>query len=154
MLSILPLLASNAWRTIETASTNPAGKEPSIRMSPTLGETIRQARVAQGLAPHQLARLLEVNPTQVSRWENDSAVPSPTALAALAEQLELRASALFELAGVPLPSDRVSLPAMLRADYNLPPEAIADVEAYIAGVAAQYHVPKKRSSSRSERRET
>ncbi|WP_375477500.1 multiprotein-bridging factor 1 family protein [uncultured Jatrophihabitans sp.] len=123
-------------------------------MSDSLGITIRSAREAQGLSLRLLARLIGANPTQVLRWENDDAVPSPKALALLAEQLELRASELFTLAGVPLPSDLATLPAMLRADYDLPPEAIADIEQYIDTVAKQYRDPTKRSSSRNERRET
>src|SRR5579875_1707515 len=105
-----------------TTASNPAGKEPSTTMSKkTLGNTIRQAREAQELSIRQLARLLDTSPSQVLRWENDDVVPTPQALAGLAEQLELRASELFGLAGVPVPSDLASLPAMLRADYDLPP---------------------------------
>lgn len=139
MLSILPLLAGNRLWIMEASTSNPAGKEPSTFMpKTTLGSTIRTAREAHQLGIRQLARLIEANPTQVLRWENDDAVPSPSAIASLAEQLELRASELFALAGVPVPSDLASLPAMLRADYDLPPEAIVEIEAHIAAVAKKY----------------
>jgi transcriptional regulator with XRE-family HTH domain len=104
----------------------------------SLGDTIRQARQTHGLGLRQLARLVDVSPPQVMRWEAGDATPSPVFLAALAEQLELRASDLFRLAGAPIPTDLATLPAMLRADYDLPPEAIAEIEAHIATVAGRY----------------
>ena len=119
-------------------------------MPRTLGETIRTAREAHGLGLRQLARLVNAHPAQVLRWESGETVPAPKALAAVAEQLELRASDLFKLAGVPVPSDVASLPAMLRADYDLPTEAIADIEAYIAKVAREHRAATKRTSSNSQ----
>jgi transcriptional regulator with XRE-family HTH domain len=104
----------------------------------TLGTRLRRAREAQGLGIRQLARLVDSAPSQVLRWETDAVVPSPQALVTVAEQLELRASDLFTLAGIPIPEDRASLPAMLRSDYDLPPEAIAEVEAHITAVAKKY----------------
>ena len=104
----------------------------------SLGATIRLARAAQGLDRKQLARLLEVAPSQVTRWENDQLTPSPRSLVALAQQLELPAADLFALAGVPIPTDLASLPAMLRAEYQLPSEAIAEIQAHIAAVAEKY----------------
>jgi transcriptional regulator with XRE-family HTH domain len=107
----------------------------------SLGTHIRQAREAHGLSLRQLARLVEVAPSQVLRWESDELTPSPRSLAAVADQLELRASELFALAGIAVPSDLASLPAMLRADYDLPPEAIAEIESHIAAVAKKYRKP-------------
>lgn len=126
---------------------------------PPLGTYLREAREAHGLTIRQLARLVEVAPSQVLRWEAGERVPTPPYLVALAEQLELRASELFDLAGRPIPTDRSSLPAMLRADYDLPPEAIAEVEKHIAEVAKKYRKPKRRrtaptTNKQPERRET
>lgn len=104
----------------------------------SLGASLRTAREGQGLDRKQLAKLLDVAPSQVTRWESDALTPSPKSLVALAQQLELRASELFTLAGVPLPNDLTSLPAMLRAEYALPPEAIAEIQQHIATVAQQY----------------
>jgi transcriptional regulator with XRE-family HTH domain len=142
---------------MDATATNAAGKGPSATMNkPTLGTVIQNAREAQGLSLRQLARLIGVNPSQVLRWETGEGTPTPRALAAVADQLELRASELFKLAGVPVPSDVATLPAMLRADYDLPPEAIAEVEAHIAAVAKRYRGTPKRlvKNSRTERRET
>jgi transcriptional regulator with XRE-family HTH domain len=104
----------------------------------TLGAVLQAAREAHGLSQRQLARLLDVAFSQVSRWERNEAVPASHSLVALAQQLELSASRLFELAGVPVPEDRASLPAMLRAEYQLPPKAIADIQRYITKIAKEY----------------
>lgn len=122
----------------------------------TLGDTIRQAREAHGLGVRELARLIEVAPSQVLRWENNERVPQAEWLIALADQLELRAADLFKLAGRAIPSELASLPAMLRADYDLPPEAIKEIERHIAAVAKKYRQEPKRSRSKTspERRET
>jgi transcriptional regulator with XRE-family HTH domain len=132
------------------------GKEPGHTMTKTtLGTYLRAARETHQLSLRQLAALIEVAPSQVLRWEADELVPTAPNLAALAEQLELRASELFKLAGRPIPEDRASLPAMLRADYDLPPEAIAEVEAHIAALADKYRGAKAGSSTtRKEGRET
>ncbi len=110
----------------------------------TLGSTVRSTREAHGLDRKQLARLLGVAPSQITRWEADEIVPSPVSLAGLAEQLELRASELFRLAGVPIPTDLANLPAMLRAEYELPPAAIAEIQQHIATVARQYRTKRSR----------
>jgi transcriptional regulator with XRE-family HTH domain len=120
----------------------------------SLGAAIRRAREVQGLGVRQLARLVESAPSQVSRWERDEVVPSPGALIILADQLELRASHLFTLAGVPIPADVATLPAMLRADYDLPPEASLEIEAHVAALAKQHRRPTNQLQNHPERRET
>jgi transcriptional regulator with XRE-family HTH domain len=104
----------------------------------TLGSTLRGAREAQGLDRKQLAELLSVAPSQVTRWEADEKTPSVQSLVVLARQLELRTADLFSMAGLPVPDELTSLPAMLRAEYELPPEAIADIQTYITDVAKRY----------------
>jgi hypothetical protein len=56
----------------------------------------------------------------------------------LDETLELDQREIFFLAGVPTPSDLPSLPAMLRKEYDLPPEAIAEIQKNIERVAGKY----------------
>lgn len=83
-------------------------------------------------------------------------MPQAERLIALAEQLELRATDLFELAGRAIPSEMKSLPAMLRADYDLPDRAIKEIERHIAAVAKKYQTKPTTSKPKtsSERRET
>lgn len=109
----------------------------------SLGAVLAAAREAHGLSQRQLARLLEVSPSRVNSWESGLDVPNATALVKLAQQLELRASELFELAGVPVPPDMASLPAMLRSEYGLSVEAIAEVQEYVEKLARE-HQKKQR----------
>jgi transcriptional regulator with XRE-family HTH domain len=115
-----------------------------------LGTALRTARESQGLSYGQLGALVGVNKSQVMRWETGERPPSPQNLVDLAEQLELRAAQLFEIAGIPIPADLASLPAMLRAEYELPPEAIADIQKHIERVAKRYRVTRSTSQSRKE----
>lgn len=104
----------------------------------TLGMRLRVARKAHGLAGRHLAELVKVAPSQVSRWEQDAAIPTPHALIRLAQTLELPASELFALAGIPLPEDHAMIATMLRTEYHLPPEAIAEIQTHIAELQGRY----------------
>jgi len=106
----------------------------------TLGDILTASREAQGLSVRQLAGLLDVQPSQVSRWETGVYIPSATALLDLVRVLELPVDELFALAGIDVPTN---LPAMLRKEYDLPPEAIAEAQAAIERVARKYQQPKK-----------
>jgi len=110
-------------------------------MSPepsSLSDALRAGREAQGLTISQLAVLLEVDPGQVFRWESGERKPKADKLTALARRLELPIDELFALAGWPLPARSVDLPAMLRSQYDLPPEAIAEVQRDIERIAKKY----------------
>jgi len=117
----------------------------------TLGAFIRAERERQDLSIRQLARLVDADPAAVLRWEQNERTPKAGAINALARALELSTSELMSLSGVDYPHDSPSLPAMLRAEYDLPPEAIEQVERYVARVAKQYGAAKP-SSSPKERR--
>jgi putative transcriptional regulator len=106
--------------------------------APTLGATLKASREAQGLSLRQLAALVGGSPSMALRWERGDDVPEPKYLVALARTLDLRSADLFLLAGVPLPYDGPTLPAMLRAEYDLPPEAIAEIQRSIERVARKY----------------
>jgi transcriptional regulator with XRE-family HTH domain len=111
----------------------------------SLGQVLRQAREAQVLSLRQLAALLEVAPSQITRWERDDYAPSTDALLQLVRVLELTPKELFALAGVSLPAEPRSLPAMLRREYDLPPEAIAEIQRNIERVARKYQQRKAKS---------
>lgn len=111
---------------------------PDSIYADSLGGTIRSNREAQGLSLRQLAHLIDADPAMQLRWERDENVPTPIYLVALAKVLELRAADLFLLAGVPLPDGLPSLPAMLRAEYELPPKAITEIRRSIEHIARKY----------------
>jgi transcriptional regulator with XRE-family HTH domain len=65
----------------------------------TLGQQIRDARVAAGLSLRALARQLEVAPSYMNDIENDRRVPSETVLRRIASELDLDADLLLAAAG-------------------------------------------------------
>lgn len=120
----------------------------------SLGGTIRRAREAQGLNQSQLATMVGAHRARVLRWERGEDTPAPKYLIELARTLELRSADLFLLAGQPLPADAPSLPAMLRAEYDLPPEAIAEVQRSIERVAKKYARPEAKTAPKSRKEGT
>jgi transcriptional regulator with XRE-family HTH domain len=65
----------------------------------TLGQQIRDARVAAGLSLRALARQLEVAPSYMNDIENDRRVPSEAVLRRIASELGLDADLLLAAAG-------------------------------------------------------
>jgi transcriptional regulator with XRE-family HTH domain len=65
----------------------------------TLGQQIRDARVAAGLSLRALARQLEVAPSYMNDIENDRRVPSESVLIRIAAELGLDADLLLAAAG-------------------------------------------------------
>jgi transcriptional regulator with XRE-family HTH domain len=102
-----------------------------------LAQTLRRAREHSGLSVRQLQAVSGVAKSVISRFEHEGS-GSAQNLLALARALELRASDLFSQAGRPLPTPNASLPAMLRAEYDLPPEAIKEIQRNIEQVARKY----------------
>lgn len=125
---------------------------PSTEQTPpTLGSLIKARRQSQGLTYGQLAELVGTTKSTIHAWEHDQMVPKARSLVTLARVLELSTGELKAL-GVDLVHDAPSLTAMLRADYDLPPEAIEQIERYVSRVAKKYSTTKQRSSSEQERR--
>jgi transcriptional regulator with XRE-family HTH domain len=102
-----------------------------------LARTLRQARQAAGLSIRQLEAQSGVSRSVISSFEREG-TGSARNLLDLARALELRASDLFTQAGRSMPRLAPSLPAMLRAEYDLPPEAIKEIQHNIEQVARKY----------------
>jgi len=68
-------------------------------MAETLGDRIRDARVALGFGVRGLAGQLGVSPSYISDIENDRRVPSEAVLRAIGERLDLDFDELMALAG-------------------------------------------------------
>src|SRR6266511_267991 len=94
----------------------------------TLGQVIRQAREEAGLSIRQLEATSGVGRMAIQRLEQDE-VEKPAAdhLLYLAQALELNETDLFLLAGLAVPKQTVSLDVLLRKEYGLPDEAVAEV---------------------------
>lgn len=107
--------------------------------APPLGAFLRQAREAAGLSKLQLEAMSGVGRMTIQRLESDYYdEPSPDDLVRLARALELNETDLFLLAGLPVAKRAASLDVMLRTEYGLPPEAIAEAKQNIADIVAKY----------------
>ena len=106
-----------------------------------LGDLLRTTREDQGISMRRLAARLNIAHATLGRIETgESERPTPETLSALAEALELDEADLFALAGYRLPSSLPTLPAYLRAKYDLPPEAAAQLTDYFYFLAERHGI--------------
>jgi transcriptional regulator with XRE-family HTH domain len=102
----------------------------------TLGQYLEQARQEAGLSLRQLAASADVHLSSVNRLLKDEVdEPSPEHLMGLAQALDLKASDLFLLAGLPIPNELPSVDAMLRAEYGLSEQGLAEAKRAVAAIA-------------------
>ena len=83
----------------------------------TLGKLIRQSRIEKGYSQRELAKLLGINFTYLSKLENDNAdyPPSREVIKSLATNLELNEAGLARLAGrIDLEDEAVFRELMMR----------------------------------------
>lgn len=96
-----------------------------------LAAIVRRLRTKRGLSIRGLAAAAEVDFGWLAKLERDPNVsPGPRVLRALAQALEIEAAELFLAAGI---EDEESLPQLapyLRAKYDLPDEAVTQLEAH------------------------
>lgn len=117
----------------------------------TLGQHLEQARQENGLSLRQLAAASGIHPSSVNRLLKDEVeAPSPEHLMGLAQALDIRASDLFLLAGLPIPSELPTVDAMLRAEYDLSDEGLAEAKRHIAAIAEDEREKRKGARSASE----
>ena len=67
-------------------------------MNPLFAETLRNLRTKKGLSQNQLARLMFVNNTTISKWENGIHLPDVAMITRLARILEVDVGTLFSTA--------------------------------------------------------
>lgn len=65
----------------------------------TLGEIVREARIAKGKSLREISKLLDITPSYMSDIENDRRVPSEEVLRSIVQLLELDFDHLMALAG-------------------------------------------------------
>jgi transcriptional regulator with XRE-family HTH domain len=105
----------------------------------TVGSVLETARHAAGLSIRELAGLTDMSKSALERLLSDQIERPPAdRLVRLARVLELNAADLFLLAGLPLPEKLPSLDVMLRTEYGLPPEAIAEAKRDIGRIIEKY----------------
>jgi len=99
-----------------------------------LGDLISAARARAGLNTTELADLVGVNQSNISRLESGKiSSPGPVALTRLSEVLRLPLATLYDLAGIPLPALR----PYLRSSVGLSAEDAARAAVYIERLAAE-----------------
>lgn len=107
-----------------------------------LGEHVRALREAKGISVRGLAAQANVDATWLSRIERGVySSPDPRHLLRLAKALEVELEELYEDAGY-----TGGLPAFspyLRAKYDLPQEAIDQLEAHFELINEKYQQDKK-----------
>jgi transcriptional regulator with XRE-family HTH domain len=102
-----------------------------------LAERLRNARLEAGLTIRQLELQTGISRSAISRLERTGRV-SIHNLSILSRALELSESELYAELGQDAPPLAISLPAMLRAEYDLPPEAIKQIQHNIEQIAREY----------------
>lgn len=106
-----------------------------------LGQLIKTAREAKGLTLRAAADLLEIDKGYYSRIENGE-YPLGKHARAVAKLYGLKVDEVEALASTKLPTLR----PYLRAKYNLPPEAVAELEQHFKAVSQQYKGRKRGQS--------
>ena len=109
----------------------------------TLGEYIRDRRVSRGLSLNDAAELSGLHLSYWSKLETGQyEAPAPKHLQTIARTLQVAFEDLYGLVGYDSPERLPSFRPYLRAKYELPPEAVADLERYFELLRAYYNIPK------------
>jgi transcriptional regulator with XRE-family HTH domain len=111
----------------------------------TLGAALDNARTEAGLSVRQLADAADVPKSEVGRLLRDQQERlNPDSLARLAGALEMNATDVFLLAGIPVPVAVPTVEALLRVEYELPENAVREAKAQIDAIVARYQPTKPR----------
>lgn len=138
-----PLLASPHRETVEAGTNTRGGGLSKQQHSLTFGQLIRRRRNELGLSLVDVAAHSGIDDSYWSKLENDRvSEPSPRTLQRVARTLGIDAIDLYALCGYELSERLPELQPYLRAKYELPPEAIADLERYFAQLRAYYGIPE------------
>jgi transcriptional regulator with XRE-family HTH domain len=109
----------------------------------SLGEFVRARRLARGMSLSDAAAASGLHHSYWSKLENGQyQTPSPRHLMTIATVLAVSVEDVYGLAGYDMPKRLPSFKPYLRAKYDLPPEAIADLERYFELLRNYYGIPK------------
>ena len=109
----------------------------------SLGEYIRARRGSLDLS---LSEAAEISGLHLSYWSKletgQYEAPAPKHLQAIARTLDVAFEDLYGLAGYEIPQRLPTFKPYLRAKYELPPEAVRDLERYFELLRSYYNIPK------------
>ena len=108
-----------------------------------LGDYIRSRRSSIGLSLADAAEQSDLDASYWNKLENGHYQnPAPQHLSTIAQVLGVPLEDLYGLAGYDSPERLPSFQPYLRAKYDLPPQAIADLERYFELLRNFYGIPK------------
>lgn len=132
------------------STVQPSDEQTDNRDLVELGRRLRAAREASGLSIRRLAERVGVHHSSLARIEAvEFEKPSYATLRRLAVVLEIDEADLLALAGYTTSDLLPALPAYLRAKYDLPPEAAAQLSDYFDYLAERYGISQSGDSDRS-----
>ena len=109
----------------------------------TLGDFIKSRRLSAGLSLAGAAEASDLDASYWNKLENGHYQnPAPQHLSTIAEVLRVPVEDLYGLAGYEIPERLPSFLPYLRAKYDLPPDAIADLERYFELLRNYYGIPQ------------
>lgn len=108
----------------------------------TLGEYVKARRLAGGLDTRTCFEHAGLSESYWYRLENGEVQrPDPALLRKVAETISCPAEDLYALCDYPIPDTLPTLTPYLRTKYDLPPEAVRDMERYFAQLRSYYGIP-------------
>jgi transcriptional regulator with XRE-family HTH domain len=109
----------------------------------TLGEYVRARRLSLGHSYQDVADRSGLHYSYWNKLENGQyEQPAPKYLRVIAETLNAPVEDLLALAGYELPERLPAFTPYLRVKYQLPPEAVADLERYFGMLRSYYDIPE------------
>jgi transcriptional regulator with XRE-family HTH domain len=109
----------------------------------TLGEYIRDRRMSRGLSLSEAAQMSGLHLSYWSKLEDGQyKAPAPKHLQAIAGALDVDFEDLYGLTGYEIPQRLPTFKPYLRTKYELPPDAVRDLERYFELLRAYYNIPK------------
>ncbi|GAB4078661.1 helix-turn-helix domain-containing protein [Nostocoides australiense] len=105
-----------------------------------LGKYLRKKREAYGISIRKLSHIVGVDQAQIIRLEQGKvASPKADLLDRIATEINVPVSDLMTLAGYPMARGLPGLRPYMRAKYkDLPPDAVEEVESFIARLQAKH----------------
>jgi transcriptional regulator with XRE-family HTH domain len=108
-------------------------------VNPRLGAAIRDEREQAGLSLRELADRCGVHYSAIAKIEQGQvASPDPAKLRAIARVLKMDVRDLYALSGYAVPDGLPGFAPYLRSKYELPDDAISELERYFEDLKARY----------------
>jgi transcriptional regulator with XRE-family HTH domain len=121
--------------------------------SKELGDLVRKMRRERGMSLRAVADASGLDWSYIGRLEKgEIGTPDPAKLQKLARGLAVEVEDFYALAGYLVPEGLPGLAPYLRVKYDLPEEAMTDVERYVARLKKRYPEPPKAKKTARRKR--